>query len=156
MAVLSVCHGATGQAFHDGGGWIEAPNSSWVAWSLHSGPHGYRRLCSALRSDLRVSKKRLASLPNRSCHCARIRLRELFSFSRVQLSPLSSLVTRSSLCYIVYRAPFRSFLSATRRRRWRSPAISRIRDDHRVSFAQGDYILARMYFCSFSIIERGT
>ena len=113
--VLSVCHGATGQAFHDGGGWIEAPNSSWVAWSLHSGPHGYRRLCSALRSDLRVSKKRLASLPNRSCHCARIRLRELFSFSRVQLSPPSSLVTRSSLCYIVYRAPFRSFLFATRR-----------------------------------------
>lgn len=102
MAVLSVsvCHGATGQAFRDGGGWIEAPNGSWVVWSLHSGSHGYRRLLSVLRVSKNLSK--------RLCHCARIRLRELYSFSRVQLS-FSSFFIPSFLAF-----RFRAFLILTR------------------------------------------
>lgn len=100
MAVLSVsvCHGATGQAFRDGGGWIEAPNGSWVAWSLHSGSHGYRRLLSVLRVSKNLSK--------RSYHCARIRLREFHSFSRVQLYFSSSSFFVSS--FLAFR--FRAFL----------------------------------------------
>lgn len=104
MAVLSVsvCHGATGQAFRDGGGWIEAPNGSWVAWSLHSGSHGYRRLLSVLRVSKNLSK--------RSYYCVRIRLRELYSFSRVQLYlSFSSFFVPS---FSAFR--FRAFLILTR------------------------------------------
>lgn len=79
-------------------GWLEAPNGSWVAWSLHSGSHGYRRLLSVLRVSKNLSK--------RSYHCARIRLREFHSFSRVQLYLSSSSFFVSS--FLAFR--FRAFL----------------------------------------------
>lgn len=95
MAVLSVsvCHGATGQAFRDGGGWIEAPNGSWVAWSLHSGSHGYRRLLSVLRVSKNLSK--------RSYYCVRIRLRALLVFARATIPFFLEF-----LCSVIFSIPF--------------------------------------------------